>query len=155
MAAITICSDFGAPQNKVWHCFHCFSIYFPWSDGTECHDLSFLNVELKSKFFTLLFDFHQRLFTPSSLSAIMVVSSAYLRLLIFLPAILIPATGTYSSSISNFVRSFHTVFESACLKHIPIISVQELPRFHILINPSYFLSFWGQPFQEVWGDVSL
>ena len=24
MAAITICSDFGAPQNKVWHCFHSF-----------------------------------------------------------------------------------------------------------------------------------
>ena len=23
MAAITICSDFGAPKNKVWHCFHC------------------------------------------------------------------------------------------------------------------------------------
>ena len=23
MAAITICSDFEAPQNKVWHCFHC------------------------------------------------------------------------------------------------------------------------------------
>ena len=34
------------PQNKVWHCFHCFPIYFPWSDGTRCHDLSFLNVEL-------------------------------------------------------------------------------------------------------------
>ena len=31
MAAITICSDFGAPKNKVWHCFHCFPIYFPWS----------------------------------------------------------------------------------------------------------------------------
>ena len=44
MAALTICSDFGAPQNKVWHCFHCFLIYLPWSDGTECHDLSFLNV---------------------------------------------------------------------------------------------------------------
>ena len=25
MAAITICSDFGAPQNKVWHCFRYFS----------------------------------------------------------------------------------------------------------------------------------
>ena len=25
---------------------HCFPIYFPWSDGTRCHDLSFLNVEL-------------------------------------------------------------------------------------------------------------
>ena len=34
------------PQNKVWHCFHCFPIYLPWSDGTRCHDLSFLNVEL-------------------------------------------------------------------------------------------------------------
>ena len=39
-------SDFGAPQNKVWHCFHCFPIYFPWSDGTRHHDLSFLNAEL-------------------------------------------------------------------------------------------------------------
>ena len=27
----------------VWHCF---PIYFPWTDGTGCHDLSFLNVEL-------------------------------------------------------------------------------------------------------------
>ena len=32
MAAVTICSDFGAPQNKVWHCFHCFPIYFPWAE---------------------------------------------------------------------------------------------------------------------------
>ena len=31
---------------KVWHCFHCFPIYFPWSEGTGCHDLSFLNIEL-------------------------------------------------------------------------------------------------------------
>ena len=48
MAAVTICSDFGAPQNKVWHYFHCFPIYFPWSDGTRCHDLRFLSAELKS-----------------------------------------------------------------------------------------------------------
>ena len=33
-------------KNKVWHCFHCFPIYFPWSDGTRCHDLRFLNDEL-------------------------------------------------------------------------------------------------------------
>ena len=33
-------------KNKVWHCFHCFPIYFPWSDGTRCHDLRFLNLEL-------------------------------------------------------------------------------------------------------------
>ena len=29
------------PPKKVCHCFH---IYLPWSDGTGCHDLSFLNV---------------------------------------------------------------------------------------------------------------
>ena len=34
------------PQIKVCHCFHCFPIYLRWSDGTICHDLSFLNVEL-------------------------------------------------------------------------------------------------------------
>ena len=31
MASITICSDFGAPKNKVYHCFHCFPIY--------CHEV--------------------------------------------------------------------------------------------------------------------
>ena len=30
---------------KSCHCFHCFPIYLPWSDGTRCHDLCFLNVE--------------------------------------------------------------------------------------------------------------
>ena len=33
------------PKNEVWHCFHYLPIYFPWGDGTTCHDLSFLNVE--------------------------------------------------------------------------------------------------------------
>ena len=33
-------------QKIVSHCFHCFPIYLPRSDGTRCHDLSFLNVEL-------------------------------------------------------------------------------------------------------------
>ena len=32
---------FGAQQNKVCHCFHCFPIYSPWSDGAEYHDLKF------------------------------------------------------------------------------------------------------------------
>ena len=40
MAAVTICSDFGAPQNKVFHCYHCFPIYLPSSDGTICRDWS-------------------------------------------------------------------------------------------------------------------
>ena len=42
MAAVTICSDFGAQENKVCHCFDCFPICLPrdWMcDGTRCHDL--------------------------------------------------------------------------------------------------------------------
>ena len=44
MAAVTICSDFGAPQNKSLTLFPLFHIYFPWSDGTRCHDLCFLQM---------------------------------------------------------------------------------------------------------------
>ena len=49
LAAVTICSDFGAQENKVCHCFHCFPIYLPWSDGMGCHDLSFLNIEQRGQ----------------------------------------------------------------------------------------------------------
>ena len=34
------------PKKIVCHCFHCFPIYLPWSDGTGCHTLCFLNVKL-------------------------------------------------------------------------------------------------------------
>ena len=112
MAAVTICSDFGAQKNKVCHCFHCFPIYLPWNDGTGCYDLCFFNVEFFKPTFSLSsFTFIRRLFSSSLLSAIMVVSSAYLRLLIFLLAILIPACA--SSSLA-----FHMMY-SACklIKH--------------------------------------
>ena len=39
MAAVTICSDFGAPKKSLTHCS---PIYFPWSDGTKCHDLIYI-----------------------------------------------------------------------------------------------------------------
>ena len=92
-------------KNKVSHYFHCFPIYLPWSDGTRCHDLSFLNVEFKPTFSLSSFTFIKRLFSSSLLSAIRVVSSAYLRLLIFLPAILIPA---YASSS----LAFHVMYSA-------------------------------------------
>jgi len=55
IAAVTICSDLGAKENKICHCFHFFPFYLPWSNGTRWHDLNFLNVELQASFFTLLF----------------------------------------------------------------------------------------------------
>ena len=90
MAAVTICREFGAQENKLSQCFHCFPLYLPWSDGTGCNDLSFMNVQLKPNFSLSTFTFIKRVFSSSPLSSIRVVSSAYLRLVIFLLAILIP-----------------------------------------------------------------
>ena len=86
------------PQNKLCHCFHCFPMYLPWSDGTRCHDLSFWMLSFKPTFSLSSFTFIKRLLSSSSLSAIRVVSFAYLRLLIFLLAILSPACASYSIS---------------------------------------------------------
>ena len=95
MAVVTIYSDFGAQESKV---YHCFPINLPWSDGTRCHDLFFFfwTLRFKPAFPLSSFTFVKQLFSSSSLSAIMVVSSAYLRWLIFLLGILIPACGSSS-----------------------------------------------------------
>ena len=45
VAAVTMLSDFGAQENKISHCFYFLPIYLPWSDGTGCHGLSFLNAK--------------------------------------------------------------------------------------------------------------
>ena len=61
----------------------------PWSSFSECGDLSQL-------FHSPLLLSSRGFFSSPSLSAIRVVSSAYLRLLLFLPAILIPACASSS-----------------------------------------------------------
>ena len=92
------------PQNKVYHCLLCFPIYLSWSDGTGCHDLHFWMLSFKPAFSLSSFTFIKMLFS-SSLSALRVVLSAYLRLLIFLPAILIPACASSSPA-------FHMIYSS-------------------------------------------
>ena len=95
MAAVTIWSDFGAQENKIYHCFH-FSLFdLSWSVRTSCHNLSFFNIEFQANFFTLLFSPSSR---GSLVPAIRVLSSAFLRLLIFLLAILIPSCASSSSA---------------------------------------------------------
>ena len=103
MAALAICSHFGAPNTKVWHSFHCFPMYFWWNEVTRCHDLLFWMLNFKPTFSLSSFTFIKRFFSSSSLPAIRLTSSAYLRLLIFLLAILIPA---YPSSIPAFLMMY-------------------------------------------------
>ena len=95
MAAVTICTDFRAQENKV-----SVSIVYP----TIHHEMMGLvamiivswMLSFKSAFSLSCFTFIKRLFSSSSLSVIRVVSSAYLRLLIFLLEILIPACASSS-----------------------------------------------------------
>ena len=142
MAAVTICSDFGAQKDKVWHCCHCFPIYFPWSDGTGCHDLPFLNVE--PTFLLSSFTFIKSL-CSSSLSAISMVS-AYLRLLIFLPVILIPACASSSPAFlmmysayklnkqGNSLQPWHTLFPiwNQSVVPCPVLTVASWPAYRFL-----------------------
>ena len=99
MVSVNISSDFRAQEEDICHCFQLFSCYLTWSDGTGCHDLSFLFVcftfqywVLRQFFFTLI----KRFFSSSLLSTYKVVSFTYLNFLIFLLAILIPACNSSS-----------------------------------------------------------
>ena len=66
--------------------------------GPDAMILVFWMLSYKPTFSLSSFTFIKRLFSSSSLSAMRVVSSAYLRLLRFLPAILIPACASSSTA---------------------------------------------------------
>ena len=90
-----MCSDFGTQESKICHCFT-FSPFISYEVmGPIVMVLVFLMLHFKPAFSLSCFTL-KRLFSSSSLSAFRVVSSAYLRLLIFLPAILIPACASSS-----------------------------------------------------------
>ena len=100
-------SDFGVQEEKICHCFH-FFFYLPWSDASTfssiCHEmmgpdamiLVFWMLSFKPTFSLSSFTFVKSLFSSSLPYAIREIPSTYLRLLIFLPAILIPAWASSS-----------------------------------------------------------
>ena len=77
-------------SKKIVSLFPLFPPLFAMKRWDQMHDLSFWMLNFKPTFSLSSFIFIKRHFSPSSLSDIRVLSSAYLRLLIFLPAILIP-----------------------------------------------------------------
>ena len=90
--------DFGAQESKVCHCFPDCSIYCHEVMRQDATILVFWMLNFEPAFSLSCFTFIKRLFRSSLLYAIRVVSSPYLRLLIFLPAILI--TTCDSSSLA-------------------------------------------------------
>ena len=104
MAAVTICSDFGAQKIKSDTVFTVSPSICHEVMGLDAMILDFSMLGFKPTLSQLSsFTFIKRLFSSSSLSAIRVVSSAYLRLFMFLLAILIP---TYASSSPTFLMMY-------------------------------------------------
>ena len=106
MAAVTICRDFGAPKIK--------SVTVFIVSAYVCHEVMELDgmilvlwmLSFKPAFSLSYFILIKRLFDSSLLFAIWVVSSAYLRLLIFLPAILIPACASSSPAFHMMYSAY-------------------------------------------------
>ena len=158
MAAVTICSDFGAPQNKICHCFHYFPIYLPWSDGPDAMILVFWMLSFRSTFSFSSFTYIKRLFSSSLFSAIRMVSSAYLRLLIFLPVILIAACASSSPAFLMMYSAYKLNKQGDNIQpwSIPFLVWNQsvVPWFFVL----FFLSgekFWlhvSSSFLETWNS---
>ena len=106
MAAVTICSDFGAPKIK--------SVTISIVSPSICHEVMGLDamvlflwmLSFNPTFSLSSFTFSKRLYSSSLLSAIRVVSSAYLRLLVFLLAILIPACTSSSQAFHRMCSAY-------------------------------------------------
>ena len=78
----------------------------------------FWMLSFKSTFSLSSFTFMKRLFSSSSLSAIRVVSSAHLGLLIFLPEILIPACASSSPAFHMMYNLNKLTFTFNCINYL-------------------------------------
>ena len=98
MAAVTICSDFGAQENEICQ-FAFFSLLFAMI-------LGFWMLSFKPAFILFSFTLNERLFSSSSFYDIIIVWYVYMRLLIFLLAILIPACDTSSPAFRMMYSAY-------------------------------------------------
>ena len=128
MAAVPISSDFGAQENKICHYFQFFtSICMKWWDQMLwSYLLLFWMLSFKVAFSLSSLTFIKRLFSSSSLSAIKLVSSEFLRLLIFLLVVLIP---TCNSSSPTFCMKLNKLgwHYTALITHFPILKQSVVP----------------------------
>ena len=116
MTSVTIHSDFGTQENKVYHCFHFSPSICQEVMGPDAIILVFWMLNFKLAFLLSSFTFIKRLFYSSSLSAFRVVSSAYLHCLYF----------SWQSWFQTCVSSspeFHVMY-SACKLNKQVDNIQ-------------------------------
>ena len=108
--------------------------------------LVFWLLSFKAAFSLSSFTLIKRFFSSSSLSAIKVVSSAYLKLLIFLPAIFIPTYDSSSPALhmiysayklnkqDGYIQPWHTPFPILNQSFVPcpVLTVASWPAYRLL-----------------------
>ena len=116
--------------------------------------LVFWMLSFKPTFSLSSFIFIKRLFISSSLSALRVMSSVYLRWLIFLPAILIPASASSSPAIHMMYSACKLNKQSDNIQHwctpFPIWnqSVVPCPVLTVASDLLFQISTWTSPGQN-------
>ena len=115
--------------------------------GLDAMILVFWMLSFKPAFSLSSFTFIKRLFSSSSPSAVRVVSSAYLRLLIFLLAILIPACASSSPAFHMMYSAYKLNKQSDSIQPshtpFPVLKLFVFPRpvLTVASSPAYrFLS---------------
>ena len=105
----------------------------PWSSFFECWVLS--------PFSLSSFTFIKRLFSSSSLSAIRVVSPAHLRILLFLPAILIPTCASSSPAFRKMYSAYRLNKQRDNIQpwHTPFIL-----HYSLCVDHNKWWKFWWE-----------
>ena len=143
MAAVTICSGFGAPKIKSLTVSIVSPSVYCEVMGPDAMTLVLWMLIFKLTFPLFSFYFIRGFFSSSSLSAVTVVSSVYLSLLIFLPGILIPAGAASSLAFlmmysayklheqGGNVQSWHTPFPvwTQSVVSCPVLTVASWPAY--------------------------
>ena len=143
MAAVAIHSDFGAPENKIY-CL--FPLCFCAMVGADAMILVFWMLNFKPAFSLSSFTLIKRCLSSSLFSVIRVVSPAYLRLVIFLLAILILAYVSFRPAFcmmccaynlnkqSDNIKPWHTPFLILNQSFVPclVLTITSWPAYRFL-----------------------
>ena len=149
MAAVTICTIGTILEPKNVKLFTVTTVSPSISHevmGLDAMILVFWMLSFKPNFSLSSFHYHQRFFSSFSLSPVRVVSSAYLRLLIFLLAFLIPACTSSSPAFCMMysayklnkqvdnIQSWHTPFLiwDQSVVPCPVLTVASWPAYRFL-----------------------
>ena len=130
-----------------------------------CHDMMgpdamifiFWMLSFMPAFSRSSFTFFKRLFTSSSLSAIRVVSSAYLGLLIFLPAILIPVCVSSSPAFLMMSSAYKLNKQADNIQpwhtHFPVLNLSIVPCLFLSVASWLAYSFVRR--QVRWSGIPI